>query len=141
MSSPSPPRSVASGVTLERVTRAVSRIGPLAERVAFGTSAASGLIVVACLSALPAATCTAIAQTYYFAILVFGQTALQGLIAAIISPSLLTHDGRLSFFSICRGSFVMGVIAATVYWFVGGVAAGQENLSHATRQCFVGNSA
>jgi hypothetical protein len=50
------------------------------ERLAIGVAAAGGLVMAACISGLPSASCAALAETYARAISVFGVTAIIALL-------------------------------------------------------------
>jgi hypothetical protein len=122
----------------------------LGERLAIGIAAAGGLITAACISGLPATTCTALAETYGRAINSFGLTALGGLtnLAFLyaarthlksMSPSHVAHQRR--FISLAYSALNFGVMVLAAYLFAASSFVNADNLITATNHCFVGNDA
>ena len=104
-----------------------------AEQLSIGMAAASALIVVACLSGLPSASCTAIAETYLLAITGFGTSAFSGIWAFMIIVRRPVH----SYSDLLANRTFL--IAAFVI-FLMSTMSGIHNLKIATQQCFFGES-
>jgi hypothetical protein len=132
------------------------------ERFAIGIAAASGLLTAACISGMPTASCTALAETYARAILAFGGAGLLALLLAalaIVMPSWASWDKYLSeraesnrsgsqiFAAInsCQSGFrpavIWGLLLMTTFGFVSGSLSASYNLRAATKHCYFGTDA
>ena len=108
------------------------------DRLAIGTAASSGIILAGCISALPASSCTAIAETYVLAILGFGLAGFMGGIAAILPKHVFELEGGEHFLTVIKHGLgdVFTLLAA--YFFACAVASGSRNIQTATRSCYIG---
>lgn len=100
------------------------------ERLAFGMSAASALIMVACISGLPSASCTAMAETYALAISDFGAAAFAaffGAVIAVIRPRFLLRSSLPLSYFFTAIAFLIFLLSAL---------SSAQNIKLATRQCF-----
>jgi len=132
------------------------------ERFAIGIAAASGLLTAACISGMPTASCTALAETYARAILAFGGTGLLALLLAtlaIVMPSWASWAEYLSeraeskqrgwqFFSAIvsfqsglRPAIIWGGLLIITFGFVSSSFSASYNLRAATKHCYFGTDA
>lgn len=119
-----------------------------AERLGLGIAAAGGLVVTACISGLPSASCAAMAATYERAIGMFGLTALlalsANLIASLWSTTLLSASLSSIFPLVGRAAIAIPVgiplVAAVTFLYLGAVA-GTHNLQISVKHCLVGTDA
>lgn len=104
------------------------------ERALIGISASSALISAACISGLPSAQCTSLAQTYYLAIKGFGATSLSSILILLAFNFFPAENNsgyriRLSFIT-----FVVGLC----FVFVGALISGARNIQIAVNYCLAG---
>ena len=129
------------------------------ERFAIGIAAASGLLTAACISGMPTASCTALAETYARAILAFGGTGLLALLLAmlaIVMPSWAKYLSERaeskqrgwkffatidSFQSGLRPVVTWGGLLMITFGFVSGSFSASYNLRAATKHCYFGTDA
>jgi hypothetical protein len=110
------------------------------ERLAIGVAAAGGLVMAACISGLPSASCTALAETYSKAIGIFGSSAfsaLLGLAVLIVAQQTFLRLRLSTGYRFLGYGFLLGAF----YFFVAGAIASGGNLREATKQCFFGSDA
>lgn len=113
-----------------------------AERIAVGVAASGGLITAACISGLPSASCTAMAQTYERAIGDFGVVALISLFAVgvmVILPSIeeiLKPPWPLQFIGGTLLGYGMTLLACLA--FLGSALAANHNSIVAAYNCYIG---
>jgi hypothetical protein len=105
-----------------------------AEQFCWGTAAAAGLVAAACISALPSATCAALAGTYAIAIFDFGLAAICSIYFAIAV--------RMRLFETTFFRRYMYLIFAAIpgAMFVLGFVEGFDNTKMAVPFCTVGSS-
>lgn len=122
------------------------------ERFVIGIAAASALIVAACISGLPSASCAALVETYGRAISFFGATAFGALLTltyqliarwriSILEDMSQNFPSSRSIRLLIYGYLVIGYVslAMTIYLFVASSFAGFDNLFIATRHCSIGS--
>ena len=122
------------------------------ERFGIGIAVASGLVMAACISGLPAMSCTALAEAYAKAVNNFGLTAFGSLLTL---ASMLLFRPRIARLKRTktddrsdRPFLIYGYrvtiycsLAITTYLFIGSRFAGADNLQAATEYCFFGKDA
>jgi len=122
------------------------------ERVSVGIAAASGLLTAACISGMPTASCTALADTYGSAIVLFGLTALLALFTAaclIAMPLVVDRNinkrakrdaGRNWAVRLCYAGISITLLGS-VYFFYSTSISGAHNLLAAMQHCYFGTDA
>jgi hypothetical protein len=65
------------------------------KKIAYGIAGVSGLLLAACVSGMPAVTCTAMAELYGRSITNFGGAGLFAIVVALGLPRLLATDRTL----------------------------------------------
>lgn len=110
------------------------------DRVAFGIAGISAIIVAASISALPAASCTAIAETYGRAITDFGVAAVFALCSQVFVPTdaASSKSGRW-FQHIWRVSDRLMLLVACLLLALA-ILTSTQNLKSSVRFCFVGTT-
>jgi hypothetical protein len=98
------------------------------DRYGIGIAAFGGVIVASCVSALPSASCNAMAQTYFHAAYLFGMGAVAGLLA---SSPMSQGAVWLKYMMIGTGAIFMMV----------GILATQQALDSAISQCWTDGTA
>lgn len=84
------------------------------ERLAIGVAAAGGLVMAACISGLPSASCTALVETYSKAIGFFGFSALSALVG--LATLIVAQQTHLRLSAVYR--FVgYGILLIAIYYF------------------------
>jgi hypothetical protein len=101
------------------------------DRVFLGIAAAGGVIVAACLSAVPSATCAAMAETYVQAINTFGGVAALSLGIVVVLPLFAERTGK-------PGAYFAGGMMALI--FLTCMGSGSQNLIHSVHYCLVENN-
>jgi len=128
------------------------------ERTSTGIAVASGLLTAACISGMPTASCTALAETYGRAIVGFGTTALLGLFIVgigIISPPALSYFrerkkqmrsrvGRINLLfqpQTWLYAIAPTLVVASTLLFAGSSLSASDNLKTAIEHCYFGTDA
>src|ERR1700741_1637388 len=118
---------------------------PHIERIGLSIAAASGLVMAACISALPAATCAAIAETYGRAISYFGGAAVFAMMAVVAVWTERTAPANPSVvvwgYFIAQRRFTSVVFLLGVMMFAGAIGSSILNLRKATKFCLMGPQA
>jgi hypothetical protein len=111
-----------------------------AERILIGLAASNAVVLVACISGLPATDCTAMGQTYSAAISDFGRGALVAFVGLCTIGLLSRNPGGspTSLFTF-RFATVFFVLVAIIY-FLGSAFAGEDNLNDAMKRCVLATS-
>lgn len=124
-------------------------------RLATGVAVASGLVLAAAISALPASTCYATTETYGRAIGGFGAAGIIASLAIIVSNNRTLADfwmivrvlmkkerppaplfRSIANFSMTAISWLLAVSALTI--FLASVGSGSRNLTASARYCLLG---
>lgn len=104
------------------------------QKVFAGIAVTCGIVVAACISGIPAITCTALAQTYGQAVSDFGLLALISvtLFSLFFEPPTTKIRQRLYYIAAAIFSLYVG------WQFVGAILAGRQNLNLSLAQCYLG---
>jgi Kef-type K+ transport system membrane component KefB len=105
-------------------------------KLVIGVAAASAIILAACITGLPAATCTAMAEAYARAIAAFGSAALVAASMFAIASEYFPNPKARWEVAVNTG-YAMIVF---VYFFCC-CCAGLYNIQAATTHCFIGSGA